>query len=486
MTRHGPPRGRGCDAGRIRWFVVVLALVVLVAGGGFGTYLLGGFDRWLGDSDESALDIEPPETLDFPDARAARPVLDPAQPAPLARSKVERAVRAVLKDRKFGKHTGIAVAPLRKGPSVMIGSGTFIPASTLKNFTSIAALASIGADKRFTTSVVRTGATDGEQANITLVGGGDPLLATKPPEDDDTYPEPAALSDLAKQTADALEEQGVSRVRLRYDDSLFKGPDVSPRWETSYITTDVTTPVSALWADQGIETKTGDHTTEPAKQATAVFAKQLAARGVEVVGKGGRAPAPDNADVVASVDSPTLGQIVQHLVDVSDNEAAEVVLRHLAISEGQPASFKGGAAAMRSVLTGLGVPWQRVQVYDGSGLSRHNRVTLRAELAVLRIAATSGNPDLRNVAEGMPIAGFSGGLADRFTSASSYAALGFTRAKTGTLTGVHAYAGFTTDKSGTPLAFVAIANKVKDKNVLEARAGLDDIAAALTECACSR
>ncbi|MDN5854018.1 MAG: hypothetical protein L0K86_14460, partial [Actinomycetia bacterium] len=76
---------------------MALALVVLIAGGGFATYTLGGFDRWLDDSDESALDVEPPETLEFPAARAAQPVLDSADPAPLAKSKVEQAVRAVLK-----------------------------------------------------------------------------------------------------------------------------------------------------------------------------------------------------------------------------------------------------------------------------------------------------------------------------------------------------------------------------------------------------
>ena len=486
MTRHGPMRGRGCDAGRIRWFVVAVALVVLLAGGGFAAYALGGFDRWLDDSDESALDIEPPEALDFPAARAAQPVLDAAQPAPLARSKVEQAVRAVRKERTFGKHTGIAVAPLRNGPAVTFGSGTYIPASTLKNFTSIAALASIGADERFTTSVVRTDNSSGKTASLTLVGGGDPLLATKASRDDDTYPEPATLTDLADQTAKALKQQGISRVRLRFDDSLFKGPDVNPRWETSYISTDVMTPVSALWVDQGVDPKSGQRTTEPAEQAAATFAKLLSARGVNVAGGTGRATAPQNSATVASVESPPLGQIVQHLVEISDNQAAEVVLRHLAISERQPASFQGGATAMRSVLTGLGVPWQQMKVYDGSGLSRDNRVTLRAEVAVLRLAATSDNPDLHQVAEGMPVAGFSGSLADRFTSSSSVAGLGLARAKTGTLTGIHAYAGYTTDARGTPLVFVAIANKVKDKFVLEARAGLDDIAAALSDCACSR
>lgn len=485
MTRFGPQWGRGCDAGRIRWLFVTLALVVLVAGGGFATYALGGFDRWLDDTD-SALDIEPPDTLDFPAARTAQSVLDPATRRPLVRSKVEQAVRSVMKKRNLGKHSGIAVAPLEKGAPTTIGSGTYIPASTLKNFTSLAALASIGREARFTTSVVRTGKTGGKTADLTLVGGGDPLLVTESPDDDETYPEPATLAGLANQTAKALGQKGTSRVRLRYDDSLFKGPDVNPRWEPAYIATDVTTPVSALWADEGIDANSEERTTEPAAQAAEKFAKLLEKRGLRVVGDTGRDPAPRGADEVASVSSPTLEQIVQHLVEVSDNEAAEVVLRHLAMSEGQPASFKGGVTAMRSVLTGLGIPWQKMSVYDGSGLSRDNRVTLRAELAVLRVAATSDNPDLRALAPGMPVAGFSGSLGDRFTAPSSYAALGYAHAKTGTLSGIHAYAGYTTDKRGTPLAFVAIANKVKDKNVLEARAGLDDIAAALTECACSR
>ena len=472
--------------GRIRWYVALLALVVLVAGGGTAAYVLGGFDRWLDDTEDSALDIEPPEELEFPDARAAQPVLGPAAPAPIATSKVERAVRAVLKKRKLGKHNGVAVAPLTKGPSVTVGSGTYLPASTLKNFTSVAALASMGAEKRFETSVVRTGGANGNTAALTLVGGGDPLLATKRPTDDDTYPEPATLTDLANQTAKALDEQGASRVRLGYDDSLFKGPDINSRWESGYISTDVTTPVSALWADEGIDNKTKNRTTEPADQAARKFAKLLSKRGVKVVGSPSHKQAPREADSVASVTSPSLDQIVQELITHSNNEATEVVLRHLAISEGKPASFKGGVTAMRSVLTDLGVPWKQMRVYDGSGLSRDNRVTLRAELSILRIAATSRNPDLHAVAEGMPVAGFSGSLADRFTSPTVYGGLGFARAKTGTLTGVHAYAGYTTDKNGTPLAFVAITNKVKDKNVLKARTALDDIAASLTSCACSR
>lgn len=470
---------------------VVLALVVLVAAGGFASYRLGALDELLGDSDDgSALDVEPPAELQFPQARPAQPVLDPARSAPLDRAAVENAVRTVLKDRHFGEHTGIAVMPLRgRHPAVTIGSGSYLPASTLKSFTSLAALESLGREARFTTSVVRApaGGNGSGVPRLTLVGGGDPLLATKAPSDsDDIYPRPATLADLAGQTADALGKDGVRKIELDYDDSLFKGPEVNPRWEPAYISTDVTTPVSALWTDEGVDPKTGERTTEPAADAAETFADLLRERGIKVRGDVADKPAPGGAEEVASVDSPPLGSIVQHLLAESDNQAAEVVLRQLAVGEGKPASFEGGVAAVESVLTSMGVPWSGVRIYDGSGLSRDDRVTLRAELSVLSLAATSPDQDVHAVIAGLPVAGFNGSLVDRFTSPTSYDGLGVARVKTGTLTGVHGYSGVTTDRSGTPILFVALANKVKDKHVLDARTGLDDIAAALTSCSCTR
>lgn len=491
MTRFRLRRTRPCDEGRIRWGFVLLALVVLIAAAGFASYRTGVLDDLLDDpDDDSALDIAPPEGLTFPAARAAQPVLADAESAPLDRAAATNALGKVIGDSTLGKHNGFAVGVPGGGNPLIVGSGSYTPASTLKNFTTLAALQSLGTQTRFDTTVVRSGGSRGggeSTPELTLVGGGDPLLATKPPsESDDAYPEPATLSDLAAQTADALGADGVSKVELSYDDSLFKGPDVNPHWEASYISTDVTTPVSALLADGGVDPKTGLRTTKPAAEAAALFAERLRLHGIDVRGDIGRHKAAASDAEIASVSSPTLGQIVEQLLDVSNNEAAEIVLRQLAIGEGEPASFEGGVAAVKSVLTRLGVPWSGVRTYDGSGLSRDNRVTPQAELAVLRIAATSDNPDLHTVLDGLPIAGFSGSLIERFTSAPSYPALGFTRAKTGTLTGIHAYAGMTTDRSGDPLLFVAIANDVKDKNVLDARAGLDEIAAALTDCDCTR
>ena len=90
---------------------------------------------------------------------------------------------------------------------------------------------------------------------------------------------------------------------------------------------------------------------------------------------------------------------------------------------------------------------------------------------------------MRPVLTGMPVAGFSGSLTFRFDSGDP-AGLGDVRAKTGTLTGVHGLAGTVTTTDGVVLGFVAIADKVKVPNTLEARARIDELAASLAACEC--
>ncbi len=170
----------------------------------------------------------------------------PATPAPvavgvavddgrMAPGKVARLLRPLLKDPDLGKHVVAAVADLSSGDVVFQQGGSARPASTTKLLTAAAALHVLGPDHRFTTSVVLDGR--GKQRRVVLVGGGDPFLASKPAaKDEPAYPERADLRTLARQTARALSEQGRTRVRLAYDDSLFTGPDVSPRWEPSYVT----------------------------------------------------------------------------------------------------------------------------------------------------------------------------------------------------------------------------------------------------------
>lgn len=507
MRSGGKRQVRRCDGGDNRhdsgralaWF---LAIVVLLAGSGYGAYYFGYLDRFLCESgDCSALDVLPPEDLAFPPARSPEPVLTAADGSPLDAAKVEAALRPLLTKPVLGKHVGFAVHDLGKDRAAWsYGTGSFTPASTLKLFTSLAAMSTMDPDRRFETKVVRSddGPGGGDTADITIVGGGDPLLATRSPKASDrVYPQPATLAALAARTAKSLQDQGLARVRLSYDVSMFTGPVVNARWEPQYVTGNVTTPVSALWADEGVlDDKTGVRSRTPGLDAAKAFARALKARSITVQGgpakttgfaQGTSDGSGDGSGVqLASVSSPTLTQIVQHLLESSDNESAEVLLRHVAMAAGEEPSFDGGVRAMRGALTGIGVPWTGNTIYDGSGLARGNKVTTASMLSVLAHAADADNAPDRAVVTDLPIAGFNGSLTSRFAAPGTDAGLGVVRAKTGTLTGVHSLAGLTRDRSGTPVAFVVLTDKVKLKDTLAARATLDRIAARLAACACSR
>jgi D-alanyl-D-alanine carboxypeptidase/D-alanyl-D-alanine-endopeptidase (penicillin-binding protein 4) len=139
---------------------------------------------------------------------------------------------------------------------------------------------------------------------------------------------------------------------------------------------------------------------------------------------------------------------------------------------------------VRQTLTELGVRTQGDQWYDGSGLSRQNRLAPRILTDVLRVAASADHPELRAVLSGLPVAGFTGSLEYRFTDAAP-PARGHVRAKTGTLRNTAALAGLVTDRVGTTAVFVLMADRVPYLKSLLAESDLDDAAAALAGCRCS-
>jgi len=96
-------------------------------------------------------------------------------------------------------------------------------------------------------------------------------------------------------------------------------------------------------------------------------------------------------------------------------------------------------------------------------------------VAELVEAAGDGPPAALDVLHsGLPVAGFSGTLSQRFLAGSARNGAGVVRAKTGTLTGVSTLAGVTT-VSGRPVAFVVMSDDVTD--TLAARSVLDRFAA---------
>ncbi len=421
-------------------------------------------------------EVPAPTGLDLPELAAPVPVATPVDlAAPASRDAVRRAVRSALADQDLGPHVVAAVGAPDGRVWFDNGGGPGTPASLLKLVTGLAALESLGPEHTFRT-VVRRGAKPG---TVVLVGGGDPFLATEPSEAT-TWPQRADLTTLAAETAAALLGDGRTEVRLRFDDSLFTGPGLSPEWEPGYFPSEVA-PITSLWADEGRPAAGEGHLADPAPEAARRFAKLLSEAGVKVRGTPRRGKAGAGAEI-AGVESAPVQQIAEQVIAASDNNGAEVLARHVGINEGTGASFDGGVRGVTAVMKRLGVPLKGATIVDGSGLSRHNELTARTLLAVL--ARSAERPELRGVIEGLPVAGFNGSATYRL-AASDPEGLGRVRAKTGTLTGVHGFAGTVLDLDGAVLTFVVFADKVDPAKALAARAAIDDFTAALAACHCS-
>ena len=469
----------------LRHLSELLVLALLVAAVASYRFDLG--ERWFGwgpvDPATEPAAVLPPEGLRLPASRVAPRVAAPGRHVDVDATRVARAVEPLLQRRVLGPHYSVLVTDLGTGQEVYrAGAPSVIPASTTKLLTSVAALDSLGGTSRFTTSTrwqPRAG-------RLVLVGGGDPFLASDPSQDDDSYPRRADLRTLATRSAEALRAEGVRRVRLAYDDSLFTGPGVEPTWEPGYLD-DITSPISALWVDQARDADGFGFVADPSVGAAQVFADALRRAGVQVRGQVTRATTPAAATeappTLASVRSATVGEIVERTLATSDNQAADVLAHHVGLAESGEGSFEAGAAGVLGVVERLGVPVAGDRLHDGSGLSRDNLLTAATLAGVLRLAVQDDRPELRQVLTGLPVAGFTGSLALRFDEGPQ-AARGRVRAKTGTLTGVHGLAGVADDPSGGRTAFVVVADRVRPDRELEARLRVDRIAAALGACPC--
>ena len=349
-----------------------------------------------------------------------------------------------------------------------------IPASTLKLATGAAALSALGPDHTFRTAVVRPKA-----GEIVLVGGGDPYLTEKSVAG--TFPRRASVAALAKSTAAALAKSRTRTVRLGYDARLFAGPAWNPAWPAGY--GDQVTPVSALWVDEGrvAGRQTGPRAKDPARDAATKFAAALRRSGIRVTGLAAtRAPAA--AREIAAVSSAPLDRVVEQMLMVSDNDAAEVLARHVALAAGRPGSTAEAVRAVRAELTALGVWTEGGRIVDGSGLARETVLPATTLVKLLRLAAADERPELRALVTGLPVAGVEGSLRVRFGDEASLAGRGVVRGKTGTLREVHTLAGLIRTRDGSVLVYAFLINR--PKNAYNARVWLDRVTTAISTCGC--
>ena len=425
---------------------------------------------WCGAALMSAPQVQAAET---PPSSPAPAVLQPAAldagTAPTAAG-VQAAIGARLaKDLSTG--AALVIDPAT-GTVLFSSAATkaFTPASNAKLATAVAALSVLGPGTRIATTVAVT------DRDIYLIGGGDPSLAGGG--------RLAGIPTL-QQLADATVKQigTTTAVSVHYDDSAFTGPRLAPGWAPSYPKIGEVAPITALMVDQGRRTPTAiSRVKDPARQAGQQFADALRAAGVKVTSVDA-AKAPSNATEIAKVESPPVSRLVQVMLTESENTYAEMLAHLVGGAKVGKASFAGGGQATREVLSSLDIDTDGYFLADGSGLSRDDRLTATTLASILTTVVRGTHPELSTIATGLPIAGLTGTLADRYVVPAAQAGRGFVHAKTGTLTGVVAESGIVLDASGRQLVFSFIATGVR--NIDAMRRTLDTVASTLAKCGCT-
>jgi len=428
-----------------------------------------------------------PEALS---ARQGLAQLSDAAPLPLPAS-VTAQLDAVLKPDGGGTFTGL-VQDASTGQVLFDrgGSENRVPASNMKLLTAVAALRALGPERRFSTTVFQGPAA----GQVVLSGGGDVLLGQGESAPDQVLGH-AGLATLAVATVAALRESGAAgELTVLVDDSLFSGPALNPAWADGDVAAGEVAPLYPLALNSARfdpAVTTGPRPQDSAITAAEAFAAQLTAAGagagLTVAAGVGRYTVPETADrdpdVLAGIQSATVAEQVDLMLQTSDNYLAEVLGRMAATASGQPASNDDAAATVKDQLTQAGIPTDTMRLADVSGLALDNQVSASQFAGVVRAMTSGTDPRLRAALDGFPVAALSGTLDSRYRDVATGRGAGLVRAKTGTLNSVIALSGYVVDADGRLLVFSFIGNGLTP-GAAGNRDALDRAAAALAACGC--
>lgn len=275
----------------------------------------------------------------------------PARASEVARFR--ESVRRVLSKREArGADWGILVADQRTGRTLYAhdASRFFTPASNAKLFTSSLALAVLGPDYRWHTTLETSGhvAADGTlEGNLVLVGRGDPNLSNRVfpyngvKEQTDGPPE-VVIANLVAQLA----AKGIKRIHgdAVADDSYFTYERYPPGWSVDDMTADYGAPVSAIVIDDNtmeIDVTPGARPGDPTTIQVLPFAAFYHFRN-DVTTAAAGAPAqvsiarePDSLDVTLTGQVPVGEPPSQEYLAIEQPARyAAALLKHLLVAQG--------------------------------------------------------------------------------------------------------------------------------------------------------
>jgi len=331
-------------------------------------------------------------------------------------------------------------------------------ASAQKLLTAYTVLHSMRPDTVLTTRVYQgTGTLRGR---LFLRGGGDPSLGT------------ARIRALAAQTARRLGQQQRTSVVVHVDRSIFPTPTLATGWKRDYLA-DVQPP-------QGL-TLAGYRKPDGALAAGRAFTAALKPYGITATLRT-VAPTPPRRTELAATSSAPVSRLVATMLNASNNDYAEFLLRQAALAGRAQPTWQGAIRHEVGVLGRGGIPLGGLRIVDGTGLSRAARVPPATLAAVVRsLWGTPADQAIVFSWNGIPRAGLTGTLATRYRTAQHRCAQGQVLAKTGTLNDVVALAGVARGADGRDRVFVFLENGILGHNTA-VRLAVDTLATTVVGC----
>ena len=349
--------------------------------------------------------------------------------------------------------TAILIYDLATGETIIEHniSTPIVPASVMKCVSAAALTSKMPYNYRFETKIYTTGnISNGTlNGNIIVVGSGDPSLNTF---------RGAGESDIIQEIVDALKENGINRVegKIIVDNSYIDGPAVPEFWTAG---------------DQNAYYGTGYHAfnfegnasgKSAVRRPDEVFISKLKqAMSKQGITLGDQTLADSSRKLLATHQSQILENIMRSCIFRSDNMYAESFLRLFGKASGTNGATVESAQAAMDYWTRGQYPMEAVNIVDGSGLSRNNRLTADFLGEVLGrhsddavyvslFPLTGEEGTVRNFTKGTPLA--------------AYMAL-----KTGSMNGIQSYAGFKLNERYEPTHVVVVmSNDLKNRDKFRA------------------
>lgn len=420
---------------------------------------------------------------------------------------------------------GVEVYSLDEGKIVYSRNSDkkFLPASTVKVFTTAAALDRLGPHFRFKTRVSYEGtlSEDGTlSGDLVLFGGGDPNLAARMEKNRKLFVYLDAMARKVRQAGIRVIEGSVIG-----DDSLFPYAPYGKGWTSSDRRRRYGAAISSLSFHDNLlrvivrpGSKEGKpvrvyfdplnsllravnlaktapagtkstlycyrrpgtrriivsgklsssrrswvrHVTvdDPALYTANVFLHRLKRAGIRV--KGGSRSRHDNvrpslpARTLYVHESLPLIDVISHVNKKSQNLYAEILLRTLGAQRRGVGTDRAGLEVVYKFLREAGIPRPMVDLYDGSGLSRDNLITPRAQTLVLKHISSQAYFSL--FLESLAVSGKDGTLKRRMRRSAARLRV---HGKTGSLKEAVTLGGYVKTRSKKTLAFSILINNYR-------------------------